>query len=96
MRAALFLAVLAPLLAVNITPACAENPEITNRRGAERIDFTDDEIREGVVKIDFHAKLQVGAPANRIRKSTNRSGSLSTTRPNPIARRSLRKSSPTA
>src|SRR5579871_269140 len=50
------------------TPLHAENPDITSRRAAERTDFTNDEIRDGFFKIAFGAELQIGAPADRVRK----------------------------
>jgi Protein of unknown function (DUF2927) len=50
------------------SPALAENPDITSRRAAERTDFTNAEITDGFFKIAFHAELQVGAPAERVRK----------------------------
>jgi hypothetical protein len=62
--AALLLAGLSSLPA----PANAENPDITNRRAAERTDFTNDEIKDGFFKIAFGAELQLEAPANRVRK----------------------------
>jgi hypothetical protein len=46
----------------------AEDAEISVRRGAERTSFTDDEIKDGFFKIAFHAELQVGPRAERIRK----------------------------
>jgi hypothetical protein len=49
-------------------PANAENPDISSRRAAERTDFTNDEIKNGFFKIAFHAELQLGAPAERVRK----------------------------
>jgi Protein of unknown function (DUF2927) len=48
--------------------ARAESPEISNRRAAERTDFTNDEIREGFFKIAFGAELQIDKPAGRVRK----------------------------
>jgi hypothetical protein len=51
-----------------MAPAYAENSEISSRRAAERIDFTNDEIKDGFFKIAFTAELQVGAPADRVRK----------------------------
>jgi hypothetical protein len=48
--------------------ANAENPDITSRRASERKDFTNDEIRDGFFKIAFNAELQIGAPAERVRK----------------------------
>ena len=49
-------------------PAVAENPDITSRRASERTDFTNEEIKDGFFKIAFHAELQIGAPAERVRK----------------------------
>jgi Protein of unknown function (DUF2927) len=51
-----------------MAPAYAENSEISSRRAAERIDFTNDEIKDGFFRIAFTAELQVGAPADRVRK----------------------------
>ena len=48
--------------------ARAENPVITSRRAAERVDFTNDEIKDGFFKIAFTAEMQIGAPADRVRK----------------------------
>jgi hypothetical protein len=48
--------------------ARAENPDITSRRAAERLDFTNDEIKDGFFKIAFNAELQIGQPADRVRK----------------------------
>jgi hypothetical protein len=58
------------MLAVGIGsgPAVAENPDITSRRASERTDFSNEEITDGFFKIAFHAELQVGAPAERVRK----------------------------
>jgi hypothetical protein len=60
------LAVLA--LASAFSPAKAENPDIASRRAAERHDFTNNEIKDGFFKIAFHAEMQIGAPAERVRK----------------------------
>src|ERR1700726_3801615 len=49
-------------------PANAENPDIRSRRASERLDFTNDEIKDGFFKIAFNAELQLGAPAERVRK----------------------------
>ena len=49
-------------------PAHAEDPDISSRRAAERTDFTDAEIKDGFFKIAFNAELQLGAPAERVRK----------------------------
>ena len=49
-------------------PAHAENPEISSRRAAERMDFSNDEIKDGFFKIAFSAEMQIGSPADRVRK----------------------------
>jgi hypothetical protein len=49
-------------------PANAENPDISSRRASERTDFTNDEIKDGFFKIAFSAEMQIGAPAERVRK----------------------------
>ena len=49
-------------------PAKAENPDISSRRASERTDFTNDEIRDGFFKIALHPELQLGQPAERVRK----------------------------
>jgi Protein of unknown function (DUF2927) len=49
-------------------PAKAENPDISSRRASERLYFTNDEIKDGFFKIAFKAELQIGVPAERIRK----------------------------
>src|SRR5260221_7292397 len=56
------------LAGLGSAPARAENPDITSRRASERIDFTNDEIKDGFFKIAFNAELQLGAPAERVRK----------------------------
>jgi hypothetical protein len=48
--------------------AHAENPDISSRRASERTEFTGDEIKDGFFKIAFRAEMQIGAPAERIRK----------------------------
>ena len=63
-----FAAALAMLLIGANVPARAENPEISSRRAAERMDFSNDEIKDGFYKIAFTAEMQVGAPADRVRK----------------------------
>jgi hypothetical protein len=63
------LAAIAIMLAgINCSPAHAEDPDISSRRAAERTDFTDNEIKDGFFKIAFNAELQLGAPAERVRK----------------------------
>ena len=56
------------LTGLGSAPARAENPDITSRRASERTDFTNDEIKDGFFKIAFNAELQLGAPAERVRK----------------------------
>jgi hypothetical protein len=63
-----FAAAFAMLLIGANVPARAENPEISSRRAAERMDFSNDEIKDGFFKIAFSAEMQVGAPADRVRK----------------------------
>jgi Protein of unknown function (DUF2927) len=49
--------------------ARAETPDIgSNRPASERADFTDEEIKNGFFKVAFQAELQIGPPAQRIRK----------------------------
>jgi hypothetical protein len=67
-RAALLLAAIATLLGAGSAPVHAEDSEITSRRAAERVEFSNEEIKDGFFKIAFHAEMQVGAPADRIRK----------------------------
>jgi Protein of unknown function (DUF2927) len=63
------LATLALLLAgIGNGPAEAENPDISSRRASERTDFTNNEIKDGFFKIAFRAELQLGHPAQRVRK----------------------------
>ncbi|SHL80489.1 Protein of unknown function [Bradyrhizobium lablabi] len=62
------LIVLTALIGLGNSAANAENPDITSRRASERKDFTNDEIRDGFFKIAFNAELQIGAPAERVRK----------------------------
>src|ERR1700730_12526866 len=63
------LAAMAIVLAgIGNSPANAENPEISSRRASERTDFTNDEIKDGFFKIAFRAELQLGTPAERVRK----------------------------
>jgi DUF2927 family protein len=53
---------------IHIGPAHAEDSDISKRRASERTEFTDDEIKDGFFKIAFRAELQLGAPAERVRK----------------------------
>ena len=49
--------------------ARAENSDIgSNQRDFERADFTNEEIKDGFFKVAFRAELQVGPPAQKIRK----------------------------
>jgi hypothetical protein len=56
------------LSGISSGPANAENPDIRSRRASERLDFTNDEIKDGFFKIAFNAELQLDAPAERVRK----------------------------
>jgi hypothetical protein len=56
------------LVGIGRGPANAENPDIRVRRASERLEFTNDEIKDGFFKIAFNAELQLGAPAERVRK----------------------------
>jgi len=62
------LGLLAALLVGMADQAHAENPDIGRRRAAERTEFSNDEIKEGFFKIVFHPELQLGSPAERVRK----------------------------
>jgi hypothetical protein len=64
---AMILAALA-LAGIWCCPAKAENPDISSRRASERVAFTDDEIKDGFLKIAFSAELQFDAPEERLRK----------------------------
>jgi hypothetical protein len=54
-----------PLL---LSPAGAENSDISLRRASERTGFSNDEIKDGFFKTVFHAELQFDRRAERIRK----------------------------
>ncbi len=56
------------LAGLAVSPAQAENPDISSRRASARTDFTNDEIKEGFFKIAFGAELQLDKPAERVRK----------------------------
>jgi hypothetical protein len=56
------------LAAIGNSPANAEDPDISSRRASERLDFTNDEIKDGFFKIAFKAEWQIDAPVERIRK----------------------------
>ena len=61
-------ALIAMAVAGSTGSASAENSEISSRRAAERLDFSNAEISDGFFKIAFRAELQVGTPADRVRK----------------------------
>jgi hypothetical protein len=61
--AAVFTGAVTPSLAADV-----DNPEISARRAAERMSFSDDEIRDGFFKTAFHAELQFDRKSERIRK----------------------------
>jgi hypothetical protein len=68
-RKPMALATMALMLAlIGCGPAQAENPDISSRRASERVDFTDDEIKDGFFKIAFSAELQFDARVERVRK----------------------------
>lgn len=56
------------LAGLAVSPAKAENPDISSRRASARTDFTNDEIKDGFFKIAFGAELQLDKPAERVRK----------------------------
>jgi hypothetical protein len=51
-----------------MTPALAEDSEITTRRSSERIGFSNEEIADGFFKVAFGAELRVAGGNDRIRK----------------------------
>src|SRR6202165_265085 len=55
------------LSGISSGPANAENPDIRSRRASERLDFTNDEIKDGFFKVAFNAELQFGLPVERVR-----------------------------
>jgi Protein of unknown function (DUF2927) len=67
-RCAIAAAALAGLAWMTMTPALAEDSEITARRSAERIGFSNEEIADGFFKIAFGAELRVAGSNDRIRK----------------------------
>jgi Protein of unknown function (DUF2927) len=66
--AALAMAFAMILASIGSRPAHAEDPDISNRRASARVEFTNDEIRDGFFKIAFGAELQLDAAVNRVRK----------------------------
>lgn len=67
-RVTVFAAITLMLAAMGCGSARAENPDIGSRRAAERRDFSNDEIKDGFFKIALNAELQLGVPAERVRK----------------------------
>jgi hypothetical protein len=67
-RCAALLAKFVGLAWIAMTPALAEDSEITTRRGAERIGFSNEEIADGFFKIAFGAELRVAGNDDHIRK----------------------------
>jgi Protein of unknown function (DUF2927) len=67
-RASSFVLIAIVAAGIGNGPAVAENPDITSRRASERTDFSNAEITDGFFKIAFHAEMQIGAPADRVRK----------------------------
>jgi len=67
MRLAAVLAV-AVILGAAVEAARTENSEITNRRAAQRVSFSNEEILSGFLKVAFGAELQLDGHAERIRK----------------------------
>src|SRR6202023_4160232 len=63
-----FAAIALTLAGISGHSAKAENPDISSRRASERLDFTNDEIKDGFFKIAFKAEMQIDAPVERIRK----------------------------
>jgi aspartate aminotransferase-like enzyme len=62
-------AALTAAIAINgFFPAQAENSAISMRRAAERTSFSNEEIRDGLLKTAFRAELQFGRHEERIRK----------------------------
>jgi hypothetical protein len=67
-RCAVLAAVFAGLASIAMAPALAEDSEITTRRSAERIGFSNEEIADGFFKVAFGAELRVAGGNDRIRK----------------------------
>ncbi len=67
-RSIVTLASAAVAVGLLISAVPAENIDISVRRSAERISFSNDEIREGFFKTAFHAELQFDKRVERIRK----------------------------
>jgi hypothetical protein len=54
-----------------LCPVLAENSTISLRRAAERTNFSNEEIKDGLFKTAFRAELQFGRHEERIRKLTD-------------------------
>jgi hypothetical protein len=67
-RCAIAAAALAGLAWMAMTPALAEDSQITARRSSERIGFSNEEITDGFFKVAFGAELRVAGGNDRIRK----------------------------
>jgi Protein of unknown function (DUF2927) len=68
-RLSIAVAALTATMAVSgVVDARAENGAISIRRAAERTDFSNDEIKDGLFKTAFRAELQFGRQEERIRK----------------------------
>jgi Protein of unknown function (DUF2927) len=67
-RCAIAAAGLVGLAWAAMAPALAEDSEITTRRSAERIGFSNEEIADGFFKVAFGAELRVAGGNDRIRK----------------------------
>jgi hypothetical protein len=67
-RCIIAVAGLAGLAWTAMTPALAEDTEITARRSSERIGFSNEEIADGFFKVAFGAELRVAGSDDRIRK----------------------------
>ena len=63
-----FLSMALASLGVSSEAAGAENPEISMKRSAQRLSFTNEEIMDGFYKIAFGPELQFDRHAARIRK----------------------------
>jgi Protein of unknown function (DUF2927) len=66
--AAILLSVVLVPLGVASRSEAADNAEISTKRNAQRVNFTDEEIMGGFFKIAFGAELQIDRRAERIRK----------------------------
>jgi hypothetical protein len=67
-RGAIAVAGFAGLVWMAMTPALAEDSEITARRSSERIGFSNEEISDGFFKVAFGAELRLTGGDDHIRK----------------------------